>query len=287
MREKNRGLLEIGVIYLIAGVLGYSVAEMISSTLITKALVADLAMTVWIFVCSLAKRNSSAYDAYWSVIPSFFTVWLYVKTNGNGWQLWHWLVMLMVNVWAWRLTFNWARGWTGWTHEDFRYIELRSKSGAWYPLVNFSGIHLFPTAIVFLACLGLFEVAEGGAVNHLWMLPGLLIGTAGIGLEWLADRQLAAHKATPDRQPGELLTTGLWGVIRYPNYVGEMLFWWGIGLCGLGAGGNSVLMLAGAIAMVAMFAGATIRMKDQHMAARYPDFVEHAKKVPAFWPKLR
>lgn len=287
MSDKNRDLLEIGVIYLVTAILGYSVAEMVTGTLLIKALIADLAMTVWIFVCSLVKRNSSAYDAYWSVIPSFFTVWLFVKTNGYGWQIGHWLAMVMVNVWAWRLTFNWARGWTGWAHEDFRYINLRSKSGALYPLVNFFGIHLFPTAIVFLACLGLFEVAKGGALNHLWMLLGLLVGSVGICLEWIADRQLAAHKASADRKPGELLITGLWGVIRYPNYLGEMLFWWGVGLCGLGAGGNSAWMLAGAIAMVAMFTGATIRMKDQHMAERYPDFVEHAKRVPALWPKLR
>ena len=45
-------------------------------------------------------------------------------------------------------------------------------------------------------------------------------------------------------------------------------------------------MLAGAVAMVVMFAGATIRMKDQHMASRYPGFAEHASKTPAFIPKF-
>ena len=286
MSTKIKALLEILLLYVAAGVVGFLVAEAVTGSLITKALIADVAMTALVFACSIWKKNSSAYDAYWSVIPAFFTVWLYVKSNGHAWQLWHWLVMLMVNVWSWRLTFNWARGWVGWAHEDFRYVDLRSKTGVLYPLVNFFGIHLFPTAIVFLACLALFKVAEAGPVNGAWMSLGLLVGFFGIWLEWLADRQLAAHRVRKDPIPGELLQSGIWGVIRYPNYLGEMLFWWGVGLCGLGVGGGW-LMVLGAVAMVAMFAGATIRMKDQHMAARYPDFVEHAKQVPAFIPRFR
>jgi len=42
------------------------------------------------------------------------------------------LAFTLVTFWAVRLTWNWARGWTGLTHEDWRYVDLRTKSGRAY-----------------------------------------------------------------------------------------------------------------------------------------------------------
>ena len=39
-----------------------------------------------------------------------------------------------------RLTSNWIRGWPGLHHEDWRFQNLRAKTGIFYPLVNLTGI---------------------------------------------------------------------------------------------------------------------------------------------------
>ena len=58
------------------------------------------------------------------------------------------------------LTFNWIRGWKGLEQEDWRYVDLKKRTGKFYELVNFSGIHMFPTLIVFACCLPFKFIVE-------------------------------------------------------------------------------------------------------------------------------
>ena len=89
----------------------------------------DLAMTLVIFAASIWKSNTSAYDAFWSVIPSYFSVWLWFEFDGANWSWMQWGTMVVLNLWSWRLTHNWARGWPGWHHEDWRYVDFRNQQG--------------------------------------------------------------------------------------------------------------------------------------------------------------
>ena len=120
MSPRQRGLLDILWVYLALGALGYLTIEWIEGDPIWRVGVADIVMTFGIFAVSLWKSNSSAYDAYWSIIPSYLTVWLWSEYDGMTWDWLQWSTMLVVNLWSWRLTHNWARGWPGWHHEDWR-----------------------------------------------------------------------------------------------------------------------------------------------------------------------
>jgi len=286
MNAHKRDLSQIIAVYLLLALLGGIIAEVMAGSFIFRAIVADLIMTVCIYCISLWKKNSSAYDAFWSVLPCLLTVWLWLKMGGKGWQIWQWATVIMVNVWSWRLTWNWARGWSGWGHQDWRYIDLKEQNQRLYPLINFFGIHLFPTVIVFVACLGLFDVASAQEFSAALMIVGLVIGTGGILLEFIADNQLAEfrRRSNPDRR--DILDTGLWSVMRYPNYLGEMCFWWGLAICGLGAGGEWWIAV-GALAMVALFVFVSIPMKDTHMRKVRPDLDTYHRRVPAFVPRWR
>lgn len=286
MNPSRRALVDITIMYILVGILGGWVAQAVDGTLVVRAAAADLAMTALVFGFSIWRSNTSAYDAYWSVIPSYLTVWLFCVCEGSSWSGWAWATFAMVNLWSWRLTHNWARGWPGWEHEDWRYVDFRtSQHPALFQLTNLFGLHLFPTVIVFAACLALFDVATAAGFTAWLMLAGLGVGLIGVALELVADNQLAAFRKRPDPKPGDILDTGLWGVIRYPNYLGEMLFWWGVALCGLGAGGAWWVGL-GAAAMVGLFAGASIPMKDKRMSARRPAFADYKARVPALLPRL-
>ena len=286
MNERQRALFDITWMYILLGLLGLWVAQSMEGDLILRAGAADLAMTGLVFLFSLWKSNTSAYDAFWSVIPSYLTIWLVFVAGGESWGLWPWATMVMVNLWSWRLTHNWARGWPGWSHEDWRYVDFRESQGpAMFQFTNFFGLHLFPTVIVFAGCVGLFQVSTSETFVAWMMVSGLLVGTVGIGLELIADNQLAEFRKRPNPKQEDILDTGLWGVIRYPNYLGEMLFWWGVALCGLGAGGPW-WVAAGAAAMVVLFASASIPMKDKRMMGRRAAFAEYKARVPALIPRF-
>lgn len=286
MTKRKKDLSQIILIYTGVAFIGFITAEISTGQPIIRAGIANLAMTVSIFIVSIWKKNSSAYDAYWSIIPSFLTIWLFFEPNTQPWGIWHWASMLMVNLWSWRLSYNWAKGWSGWAHEDWRYIELKAKHGSLYPIINFFGIHLFPTIIVFLSSLSLFFIAETSNFSATLMMIGLSIGLLGILIESVADAQLHKFRNRPDRMEEtgrELLDTGLWRIIRYPNYLGEIMFWWGVAALGLGAGGHWWLII-GAISMVGLFGFVSIPMKNKHMQQRYPEFDDYRSRTRAFLP---
>ena len=112
--------------------------------------------------------------------------------------------------------------------------------------------------------------------SHVWPRPQILR---------LDDNQLRDFRRRPNPGPEDILDSGLWGVVRYPNYLGEMLFWWSMALCGLGAGGSWVVCL-GAVAMMLMFVLASIPMKEKRMLARRLDYPAYQQRVPLLIPRL-
>src|SRR5262249_35102122 len=154
---------------------------------------------------------------------------------------------------------NWARGWPGLHHQDWRYDMLRETAKAPYWLVSLSGIHYFPTLIVFVGCLPLYPALAVGA-RPLGPLDALAAaGAAGsIALEHVADEQLRAFNR--QKQPGAICALGLWGWSRHPNYLGEIGFWWGLWLFALAADPAWGWTAVGAAAITVMFLAASIPM---------------------------
>ena len=285
MTSKVRALAQVTLIY--AGLAGVGVAAYVGwpGSESARFFAADIAMTVGCYLVSVVKRNSSLYDPYWSVIPFFFVGGFFLSGGAEAWDLTDSAVAVLVSLWSWRLTFNWARGWPGWEHEDWRYVDFRVAHGRWFQFTNFFGIQLFPTVLVFAGCVPLFWVFGGERVHPELLVLGLCIGLLGTLLEHIADNQLAAFKGRESPLPGDILDTGLWGAMRYPNYLGEMLFWWGLALCGLGAGGPT-WVVSGAVAMVVLFVVVSIPLKDKRMRRGRPTFEAYRARVPALFPRL-
>jgi steroid 5-alpha reductase family enzyme len=284
MNQKSKDLLEITIYYVLAFILGISSLKFLTfSNDIIDFLIADCVMTVFIFICSLIKRNSSVYDAYWSVIPFYFVIGFIVIFKKVEWD--YLLLFSVISLWSWRLTQSWARGWNGFTHEDFRYVDLAKKTKAYYPIVNFLGIHLFPTVIVFAGCLPLFHIIQNEIQSFILLFSGVFISLLGISFEFIADIELDRFRKRKNPQLGDILNTGIWGRSRNPNYLGEMLFWIGIAVSGF-AYQMPYYYSFGAIALTAMFLFISIPMKDKRMAGRRVGYAEYKQKVPLLFPKL-
>jgi len=277
----SRDRQAIGAAYAAAAAMAVAVAHAVPfEHPITVALSADLAATCVVFAFSFAFRNSSFYDAYWSVTPPFIAAYWLASAAASGAAGARQLVVLgLVCAWAVRLTYNWLRWWEGLGHEDWRYRNLQKTTGKAYWLVSFAGIHVLPTLWVFGGCLPLYPAlalgtAPFGALD--WVAA---IVTAGaILLEAVADQELARHRRS--RPPaGQTLTTGLRRYSRHPNYLGEMGFWWGLYLFGLAAAPAWWWTVIGPAAITAMFRFVSLPMIETHMQEGRPDYKAYAERT--------
>jgi steroid 5-alpha reductase family enzyme len=249
---------------------------------------ADVVATCVVFGASVVYDNSSLYDPYWSVVPVLIAAWWLCLPDAAGAPfLRQALVTGLVSLWAVRLTWNWARGWSGLDHEDWRYADMRSQTGALYWVVSFAGIHMLPTLLVFAGCLALWPALVVGT-QPLSVLDGVAAVVTGgaIWLEARADKQLLVFRR--GNPPAEaILDTGVWAYCRHPNYLGEIGFWWGLYLFSLAAAPALWWTGAGAVAITLLFRFISLRLIDTRMLARRPAYAERMRTVPALLPRLR
>ncbi len=258
-----------------------------ADTPIAAAFGADVAATLAIFACSWLYRNSSFYDAYWSVAPPLIGLyWWWNAAPGVASSMRAAIVFALVLAWAVRLTWNWARGWEGLHHEDWRYLRLQQQTGAAYWGVSLLGIHGMPTLIVFLGCLPLYPALAAGSrpFGALDVLACAVTGGA-IWLEARADQQLLRFRREP-RDSQAILTTGLWAHSRHPNYLGEMGFWWGLFLFGWSADPDAWWTGVGAVAITAMFRFVSLPIIEQRMNERRPGYAAWSASTPLVVPRL-
>jgi steroid 5-alpha reductase family enzyme len=235
-------------------------------------------MTLVVYLASVFTRNASMYDPYWSVIPILFLVyWYFLGEAGPGFLV----SGILVVLWGIRLTWNWSRSWEGLDHQDWRYTMLRERSKAFYPLVNLLGIHLFPTLMVFLGCIPLFFTVSRDMIRLEWVAVGAIAGLLGIYLEWRADRELFLFRQKTIK--GALLREGLWGFCRHPNYLGEILFWWGLAFIGYGHSAD-VWNFIGAISITLMFLIVSLPMIERRHQRRRDNYEDYMKEVPLLIP---
>lgn len=270
--DKSAALARVFVAYVVALYAGGVTLYWAGSGSLSAIFIADLIATAVIFLFSRHFRNSSFYDAYWSVIPPFIALYWLVTGSAATPPLREMLVLGLILYWSTRLTLNWAIHWEGLQHEDWRYAMLRERSPKMALLTDFFGIHLFPTLQVFAGLLPVYAVycRDNSALN--WLdLVAALVTFAAITLQWLSDRQL--HRFIARRREGEQLHSGLWAWSRHPNYFGELGFWFGLLLFGLAAYPQGwYWQMTGVVLMTLMFLGASIPMMEKRSLQRRPNY---------------
>jgi steroid 5-alpha reductase family enzyme len=279
------GFAIVGFAYAVAFVAASAVAQALagSNPMVVVAL-ADVAATVAVFIFSRAFNNTSVYDPYWSLAPIPIAAYLALGPGaGNGFPLRAVVVLTIVTLYGVRLTWNWARGWAGLSHEDWRYAGFREQLPRTYWLMSFFGLHFFPTVMVLLGCLPLFGalVEPQHPFGPLDVIAAL-VTLGAITIEGVADNQLRAFRQHK-RAEGDICDVGLWRYSRHPNYFGEASFWVGLYLFGLAAGAPAWTGV-GALAMLVLFVGASIPMAEKRSLKRRPHYAEHQRKVSMLVP---
>lgn len=246
----------IFLVYLVATLVGLTVYFAVDTSFYFRFLLADVAATVVTFLFSIIFKNASVYDPYWSVLPIVVTSFYAINTPLT---ITRFLFLIVVLLWGVRLTANWAYTFKGLNHQDWRYTMLKEKTGLFYPFVNFLGIHLFPTLVVYACMLPVVFTFKLNFNLNALSVVFLFLSTCAIILQGVSDVQM--HKYRKNRTT-RFIRSGLWKYSRHPNYLGEILMWWGVALAFISAVPSMWYMCVGAVINNLMFLFISVPLAD-------------------------
>ncbi len=277
MNSRGAGIAILCGVYLIAGAAGVAVYFALPLAFWLSLFIADAVSTLIVFLFSLAFRNASVYDPYWSVQPIVILTVCAVRRPASAVNL---LPLIAVLVWGIRLTANWAYTFHGLSRQDWRYTMLAEVSGKWYFFVNLFGIHLVPTIVVYGCVLpAVFTYVYAPAFNA-GSAVFFCLSLCAVALQGTADVQMHRFRK---RGTGGFIRDGVWKYSRHPNYLGEILMWWGVGLAAMCVMPSRWWLLAGALANTVLFLAASIPLADKHQA-RKAGFAEYKKSTRMLLP---
>ena len=195
--KENRAasFVVVSAVYLAAIAVGVAVYNWLPYPWWLSLLMADVAATVLVFAFSLLFKNASVYDPYWSVQPPVILAALGLGSGINAYGI---LLLSVVSLWAIRLTANWAYTFADLTHEDWRYRMLKENTGAFYPLINFVGIHMVPTLVVYACILPAAYAIKASVSTNVFGVLFLAVSLLAVLLQGVSDVEMHKYRKKRD-----------------------------------------------------------------------------------------
>ena len=265
---------------------------------------------LYCFIVGEITNNYSQMDKLWSILPIAY-VWI-VAARG-GMQIRSIIYAVIVTLWGIRLTMNFARKgayrlkfWEG--EEDYRWAILRknklfSKKVAWI-LFNLLFISIYQNALVLAMTFPSVAIMESTAPFGVMDFVATFLAFGALVIETIADEQqwkFHQDKKTlinegksleemPEPYKYGFNTTGLWKVMRHPNYLGEQTIWLFLYLFVIGAGVASYGIfnwsLVGPAFIVLLFSGSST-LGESISSGKYPYYQLYQKQVFKYLPLKR
>ena len=185
------------------------------------------------------------------------------------------------------------------------YLLIREKKTAAYRKILYDPSlqqkkPLFVILMVWLFCAVLYvaqvspvafrlaNTVEGKVASDLWAWIGAGVILLGIALEALSDAQKSKAKKKDSKR---FVSTGLYRIVRCPNYLGEVVIWTGSLLSGIGAGLTVWQWVIAAIGYIGilyvMFSGARrLELRQNEVYGNDHEYQAYVKKTPILIPLL-
>lgn len=183
------------------------------------------------------------------------------------------------------------------------YLLIRERRSASYKKIlyqpdNTTRKPVFVMFMIWISCALLYigqispvtfylsNLAHGEAVNHTWAWIGMAVAAVGVIIEMVADAQKSAAKKI---NASRFVDTGLYRLVRCPNYFGEVLMWTGSFVICFGACCTLwqwVIATLGYVGIVyVMFSGARrLELRQAEVYGRDPEFQAYIKRRPLIIP---
>ena len=208
------------------------------------------------------------------------------------------LMAVMVTIWGFRLTYNFARrGGLQLEILDRRRrlpVVITQESPAFnatwrWVLFNPLFISLYQMTLIWLFCLP--AVAVAGMDTKLtmvdWLLAtamflAILLETIADQQQWNFQRKKLSQANTVETAKG-FLDTGLWSYVRHPNYTAEQSVWilfYGFSIVATEQWINWSVI--GCILLLMLFQGLHASVKE-YLQAKYPDYHQYMQQTNRFY----
>jgi steroid 5-alpha reductase family enzyme len=265
-----------------------------------------IGVVAYTFIVGELTNNNSQVDKLWSVVPIIY-VWnmfyqAYQHTHVINERML--LMSILVTLWGIRLTYNFARRgayqWKFWAgEEDYRWEVLRKRPGfnnrfVWmifdlFFICSYQNVLIFLFTLPILATLATNATALG-IVDYL--LAAMYIGF--IVIEYIADQQqfdfqtekhrrINNNEALGEYEKG-FVSTGLWSIVRHPNYASEQSIWVVFYFFSVIATGEWLnWSVVGCVLLIILFKGSSDFSEDIS-ANKYPEYKKYQASVPRFIP---
>jgi steroid 5-alpha reductase family enzyme len=247
----------------------------------TDAWLALVGFFTVLWVASLALRNASIVDMWWG--PAFLlALAAYLKFEGPS-ETRAWVVLAAATLWGLRLAWHIGRRNIG-HGEDPRYAAWRAQYGSRWWWRSYLKVFLLQATVAWIVSWPLyFAVRQGPRFPTLLDLLGLGLFAAGWLFEAVGDWQLAAFKRDP-ANTGRVMDRGLWRYTRHPNYFGEAVLWWGLGLLGAATGGW-VGLIGPALITFLLLRVSGVTLLERGLLASKPAYADYVARTSAFVPR--
>jgi len=251
------------------------------------------------FIVGEITRNNSQVDKLWSIVPIYYAWHVAVAAGLPDRMV---LMAVLVTIWGVRLTLNFARRgaytWRFWAgEEDYRWEVLRKRPGFSNPWVwgafNLFFICGYQNTLIFLFTIPILTATNNTPLVF-WDYLLAAVFITFVVLELIADQQQWDFQKEKYRRIREgmpldeyahgFVRTGLWSLVRHPNYAMEQAIWivfYGFSVVATGEWIN--WSMAGCILLVILFKGSS-DFSEAISAEKYPEYNKYQSRVPRFVP---
>ncbi len=164
------------------------------------------------------KQSDKLTDLIYSL--SFFVVAIFLYFQSSN-TITTFILTILICLWAVRLG-----GYLFWRinkmKKDTRFDERRPNFSS---LLNFWLLQTGSILVILIPAIIFY--GKPNAEIQLAQIIAIAIWLLGFLLESIADFQKSNFKSKPENK-GKFVQSGLWSIVRYPNYLGEILCWIGV-----------------------------------------------------------
>ena len=119
---------------------------------------------------------------------------------------------------------------------------------------------------------------------------GLLIYIAGISIEIIADKQKTRFRSF-EKNKDTFITSGLWSKSRHPNYLGEILLWFGISVMSISSlsGFQYITLISPVFSYILIVYVSGVRILEESGREKWghlDSYKEYIKNTPVLFFKL-
>jgi len=162
---------------------------------------------------------------------------------------------------------------------------MRKKKGPRFGLISLVTVFGLQGVLMWVVSLPvMFSNADTSPGVGPIAVMGVMVWLVGFGFESIGDWQLARFKANP-ANAGKVMDQGLWSLTRHPNYFGDALLWWGIGIAAAETGSGVIGLIGPAVMTFFLLRVSGVPMLERSLSRRREGWDDYVRRTSAFIPR--